>query len=527
MIMSSSWHHLRTVQLCHMSKPTITNTKRRPRRHRLVMRLRQCFLFSLILVLYIWFFLWRCVSYPSNPFSVEVYLPGWKGHLAVFNSSNASDKLQADVFGPLYELELGSAKTISNSSITIALPLTEKSARFLEVTIAGFLEYPSPSVIKEVVIFCPETLLSIVRPLLRHIIASYHPVLSTPMTLSPCHHQNCSARALISAAFYASTDWVMFLEDSGLQEVNQAARSLLFNPPAVTFPLGLKGFTRPTPEAQKGACLTPSASHRPADFLVPPFVLPRFIISDEKACLEHGPDSWSALGRFISDSRPDTIGGVIVSRDLAGDSCLESQSEVQDTTNRQRISTFPVNDYRSQIFDPELLFSNVNAHKPYGHFGLFFPTLSDLVAFSQAACGLAINGHHLDIFLYGEADLSDAFIFTNTCVLRYQTGSFATATADLMVSSWLTHLPGPPDVFISLTTEDIFTACLLRVVQGSQYAASILVRLARADLIYSDWMGTLSLKEWQSMSYQFRYLYYSDLDRLECTPRGHQHHYKQ
>ncbi|KAI0255837.1 hypothetical protein BJV78DRAFT_577812 [Lactifluus subvellereus] len=39
---------------------------------------------------------------------------------------------------------------------------------------------------------------------------------------------------------------------------------------------------------------------------------------------------------------------------------------------------------------------------------------------------------------------------------------------------------------------------LLRVVQGSEDAASVLVRLARSDLIYSDWMGTLSLAEWQN-----------------------------
>jgi hypothetical protein len=106
---------------------------------------------------------------------------------------------------------------------------------------------------------------------------------------------------------------------------------------------------------------------------------------------------------------------------------------------------------------------------PYGHFhfGLFFPTLSDLAAFSRAVCGLAINGHHPDIFIYAEADSSGAFISTNICVLHYQTGSSAIAIVDLMASPWLSHLPGPPDVFISLTAEGVFTACLLRVIRGS------------------------------------------------------------
>ena len=464
------------------------------------MRPRSFFLFPLALVLCVCLLLRRYFSHSPNRFSVEVYLPGWKVHPAVINSSNTLGRLQTDAFGPLYELELGSAKKISNSSITVALPLTEKSVQLLEVTIADLLEYPS--IIKEIVILSPETLLSTARPILRRLIASYGPVLSTPMTLLPCAHPSCSAEALIGTAFHAFTDWILFLEGSGLQGVNKAARSMLLNPPAVTFPLGMKGFTLPTPEAQEGTCLTPLAFHRPADFLVPPFVLPSFIFSDGNAFTEYSPSSWSALGRFISDRRPDTIGGIVVSRDLAVDGCLESLLEVQDAIHSQRMITLPNDDYRSHIFDPELLFSNVSTHRSLGHFGLFFPTLDDLVAFSLAACGLIINGHRLDVFLYAEVDSNQTFISTDTCDLHYRTGSSTIATADLVVSSWLSHLSGPPDVFIALASEDVFTASLFRMVRSSEHAASVLVRLARSDLIYSDWMGTLSLTEWQSASYQ-------------------------
>jgi hypothetical protein len=483
-----------------MSKPSFTRDKHRLKGDRRFMRLQGLFLFSLALVLCICILLRRYVSDASNPFPVEVYLPGWKAHPAIFNSSNALDKLQVNDFGPLYELELESAKSISNSSITIAFPLTEKSAQILEATIAGLSDYPSA--IKEIVILCPETLLSIVRPLLRHLLHSYGAVLPTPMTLLPCPHSTCSTDALIGTALHASTDWILFLEESGLQGVNNVARSLLLNPPTVTFPLGLKGFAFPTSEAQEGGCLVPLAFHRPADFLVPPFVLPSLIFSDDNSLMEHSPDSWAALGRFISDRRPDTIGGVIASRDLAGKSCLESQSEVQDTINRQRVLALPVDDYRAHIFDPELLFFNASTHQSRGHFGLFFATVGDLVAFSRAACGLAINGHRLDIFLYSEADSDHALIYTDTCALHYQTGSSAMDTADSIVSSWLSHLYGPPDVFIILRPEDVFTASLFRMVRGSaKYAESVLVRLAHADLIYTDWMGTLTLAEWRSMSY--------------------------
>ncbi|KAI0255836.1 hypothetical protein BJV78DRAFT_1279070 [Lactifluus subvellereus] len=240
---------------------------------------------------------------------------------------------------PLGLLELGSAKKISNSSITVALPLTEKSVQILEVTITDLLGYPSA--IKGIVVLCPETLLSTARPML---------VVSSP-------------------------------QGSGLQGVNKAARSLLLNPPAVTLPPGLKGFALPTPEAQEG--------HAPLywRFIVPRIFLFLLSFCQASSSLMEMPlrstvQAHGAPRRFISDRRPDTISGIVVSRDLAGDGCYESLLEVQDATNSRRILTLPIDDYASHIFDPELLFSNASTHKSLGHFGLFFPTLDDLVAFS-------------------------------------------------------------------------------------------------------------------------------------------------
>jgi hypothetical protein len=60
-------------------------------------------------------------------------------------------------------------------------------------------------------------------------------------------------------------------------------------------------------------------------------------------------------------------------------------------------------------------------------------------------------------------------------------------------------------VIISLTAEDKFTASLLLPVRDSGYGACTVVQLPREDLIYSDWMGALSLTEWKSMFSQFDY----------------------
>ena len=481
-----------------MSKSSFTKARRRFRRNRFLMHPQRFLILPLVMIFYILFMQKSNATHSPDPFSAKRYFPGWKIHPAVFASS---DNPQVDDSGPLYMLELGSAKTISNSSITVALPVTEKSAQTLELTIIGLLEYQST--IQEVVMLCPELLLPAARSSIRSTIASYDESLPTLLTLLPCPHATCSADALIGTAFHVSTDWTLFLEDSGLRQVNRAALSLLLNPPAVTFPLGVKGFALPTSEAHNQTCLTPLAFHRPADFLVPPLVLPGFTLSDVYALPDLTIDSWSALGRWVSEERPDMIGGVIINRDLAAVDCSESNSETQDTSIRQRLST-PIDDYHPRILDPEPPSSIASNRKSHGHFGVFFPSRDDLAAFSQSACGLVDGGHHLDILLYSEADHDQASISTDTCTLRFHSTSSAT-TAVLIVSSWLSQSSGPFDVIISLRAEDRFTASLLLSVRDSGHGACTVVQLPREDLIYSDWMGALSLTEWKSILFQFVY----------------------
>jgi len=460
------------------------------------MRSRGLLLLPLALVFFLFLALRRYAGHSPDPFSFKNHFPGWKIHPAVSDSPHTLDNPSADTFGPLYMLELGSAKTFPNSSMTAILPVTEKSSRTLELTITGLLEYQS--IVQEVIILCPESLLSMARSSIRHVIASYGQALSILLTLIPCSHAACGSNALIEISFYVSTDWTLFLDDSGLRKVNKAARSLLLNPPAVTFPFGLKGSALPKSETQKEVCLTPSACHRPAAFLVPPFVLPSLTFSDVNALPDLTFDSWSALGLWVSEKRPDTIGGVVVSPDLAADNCFESHLEAQDTSNRQRLSTLPIDDYHPHILSPGSSFSNIGNRKSQGHFGILFPFLHDLAAFSKVACALVAGGHRLDIFLYKESD-SDLAFLSRSCVLHYHsTSSTTTAGLGPGVSSWVTRLSGPLDVVIALKAEDELMASLILAVQDSEHAASTVVRLPREDLIYSDWMGALSLIEWKS-----------------------------
>ncbi len=243
-------------------------------------------------------------------------------------------------------------------------------------------------------------------------------------------------------------------------------------------------------------------------------------------------DSWLALGRFISSTRPDMIGGVTIGRESDGDTRFSSNSDVLDSIDGQRISTTPTRGGgRLRIFDQGTQLSNFGSHMPLGRFGILFPTLNDLTAFSQAACGLVINGYHIDTLLYAQADTDQNFITTDTCALYFETSASGSNPADTVVPSWLTHLSGPPDVFIALTTADVYTNSLLRAVQSPALEASVVVRLAGSDLSYSDWMGTLSLVEWKRTSNQSLIFLCALADfrvvRLECTSCGCQYHHKQ
>jgi hypothetical protein len=481
---------------------------------------RTCLLLPLALVFSVLFVLRRSAtgSHPPDPFVVKKYFPGWRIHPVpvVSDSHGALDKQKADPFGPLFMLELGSVKTVSNSSITAVLPVTATSVRTLQLTITGLLEFASA--IQEVIILCPESLLSVVRSSIRHVIASYGQAQSTLLTVIPCSHATCAATALIEIGFYASTNWTLFLEDCGPREINRAPLSLLLDQPDVTFPIGLQGFSHSKSGIQNAMPLTSSASHRPADFLVPPFVVPSVIFSDLNALPDLALESWPALGRWVAERRPDAIGGVIVNLDMAANNCFEVCLEAQDTANRLRLSMLLIDAYHSRFFSSDRSLSNIGDKSSQGHFGIFFPGLDHLTAFSQAACALVLRGHRLYIFLYTEVDLDQTFISANACALHYYSRSSVTSAGlGPSISSWISRLSDPLDVVIALTAEDEFVTSLLLSVKNFEHATPTVIRLPSEDLIYSDWMGALSLMEWRSTFHQFRLWRCSDSSRLECT----------
>src|SRR5262249_22144286 len=108
---------------------------------------------------------------------------------------------------------------------------------------------------------------------------------------------------------------------------------------------------------------------------------------------------------------------------------------------------------------------------------------------SPVLCKLLGHGRQLRILLASEIRQSDDRLFSGGCHLSYETSTFnghAPKMLSVMVpSEW-------PDVILTLAEEPSLSQLH---VNGSK---TTLVRIPRADLPYSYWMGTLSLKEWQS-----------------------------
>ena len=94
-----------------MSRSSFTKARRHFRRNHFLMHPQKFLILPLVMIFYILFIQKRNATLSPDPFSAKRYFPGWKIDPAVFISA---DNPQVDDSGPLYMLELGSARTISS-----------------------------------------------------------------------------------------------------------------------------------------------------------------------------------------------------------------------------------------------------------------------------------------------------------------------------------------------------------------------------------------------------------------------------
>ncbi|KAI0057461.1 hypothetical protein BV25DRAFT_1920166 [Artomyces pyxidatus] len=406
-----------------------------------------------------------------------------------------------NLVGPLHMLELQAARPIAKDSLTVILPVTSDTLPGLEAALLFLSDYSS---LAEVVVLCPESLLSVGRAILRNTVSDYS---RAQFTLQSWPSGTSQAHALIHAASQVSNDHVVILEHGSLREIPHVVRDLLLRATAVSLPVGAMGFGASL-LGDGEQCLLASDSPQPASYLVPPLVLPSSLLTDNGRPSDALPKDWRSLGIWIAERRPDMVGGVVVAGHELDDAwCLQKKNDTQDTVYIDDPNVYPALDaYSAHLPDSLLPPSNTSAVQSRGTFGIFFRSFDDLLSFSPAACYLVNSGHVLHILLYLEEKsrslLDGMEIVTEQCSLQYRvvapSTSSATSPCELVVSAWLDNFSRPVDVLIALSEEDDYTRLLPRAIKRQRYIDPVLVQLSRLDLPYCDWMGSLTLEEWRN-----------------------------
>ncbi|KAG1728054.1 uncharacterized protein EDB91DRAFT_1228589 [Suillus paluster] len=369
---------------------------------------------------------------------------------------------------------------IESHSLTVVLPILPHHLEGLDVLLSPFL-VPSDN-IREVILICPQNTLSDARRVLKKIL-SYsgtvdHPNLSLlPYTSSSSHNST-----LLSSASRVRTEWILLLDECGLKGLSSGQRVYLLNPLSISLPVGPNGFLRFPANA---SCIPATRDFESADYLVPPFVSPTHLFPRTFPHLANS-DPWLYFGVHVAKTHLEMIGGLVL------------PSNINDL-NYYEQNPHPLSLERTQIErSPKGIRSDDRTQKrpshsasASGHFVLVFPHLEDLHAFMPVACRLHSVGHTLSVLLY-QASSSDAmYCSSEDCTLHCSTLSHTTPT----FNHWLEFLDILPDVVFALDVQDFLSVTLTMVLLHESFRETTLIRLPRTDLPYSDWIGSLTLRE--------------------------------
>jgi hypothetical protein len=160
--------------------------------------------------------------------------------------------------------------------------------------------------------------------------------------------------------------------------------------------------------------------------------------------------------------------------------------------------------------DSDYGFVRSNDTQVPGVFALLLPSSRDLRFLAAAACKLQNVGHKISVLLFREISGSEVrsdiplnsesqFITSGRCRLYYDVISMANMQrADGIARHWLGSLAIWPDVVLTVTEKDALPDDVGLHLEERDVLNVTLIRIPRADLPYTSWMGSLSTEEWRS-----------------------------
>lgn len=391
-----------------------------------------------------------------------------------------------------------------SARITAVLPVTPLSISSLNAEISSILEHST--YLDQVVLLTPPTLLLQAKQSIRTFLGTWGTSGHVELTVSPWLTGTQDVASL-RAARQTTSDFVLFLDDSGLQQTESHIREalLLLEPFSTTVPIGPYGFS----DGQSLTCISSSEMPQPATFLIPPFVMPSTLFPSDDLKEETIFGIWRALGESIATPQRDSIGGFVIGpNNVSAPWCRSNKAgSIIETTEGYSfdISLDPTEQSSDQDATNETCDADSDYLRPaLGFFLLVFSALTDLHNFSPAACRLQSDGHNVHVLLYDEGLCSPPQTSADTkilvlasCKLEYSVlpvGSEIEVPTSL--EEWIQCHSLSADVILTTLSEEERFYLRMRSENGST-----VIHIPSSDLPFCDWMGSLTLQEYKSKSH--------------------------
>lgn len=418
----------------------------------------------------------------------------------------------SDPFVDLAAYFVPKTSPIPPQSLTAILPVLSGSLHRIEELLEPFL-VPQEHV-RELVIVCPDTITSVIRRVLQDTFASLqsegHPVIS----LHPWHDLHAPFAALKAVAT-ATTDWVLIMDDTGLSDQVEHNLYALLHPPNISLPFGPHGQVLTASEITHVSSWGESV---PAKYVRPPFVMASTL--SPFGAEYDGPhvdcNSWAEFGDYVANLQLDPVGGILFKEATSWDSSLLIYPVDLDLSPEQLLVDWEDSTYNDTGITPELFpypLPNTSKTNSQPRFVLFLPTHVDVERMLSFICAMqATQRWRTQILVYSDTVRTPSQskwkteeIEFSQCTIRYdvlsgQTPMMLGVSGSTLLFDWLGDQHVAVDVVLCLTEDDILTNYLCSQQKNSPLHLATVIRIPRSDVGQTEWMSSLSLGEWKSMT---------------------------
>ncbi|KAL4266854.1 Glycosyltransferase 2 [Pleurotus pulmonarius] len=421
------------------------------------------------------------------------------------NRKEAADENAQASPGTIYSVaHIGESRVIPSHSLTVILPVTEASFPSMEKKLRYFLT--GRTRLQDIWLVCPETLVTQAKPILRRLVASLdghdYPVISLHPPFSS-YIENLAVDS-IRMAGQVKTDWVLILDEQGLDGFSEYAKDQLLNPLDVPLPVGPRGVVD---HPHRTHCIPPSPQPLYASYLAPPFVTPSSL-AHSMSSLSHSA-VWKDFGRSVSAVDAHAHGGIVVNAEE--DWCREQdfrKRTFNDTLAQLPLdpllppdgnSICPMGETGSEIDAEGRLAQSIDhpSAGPSGQMYLVLPSVEDLRELAPVACSFLKQGYQMKIILYGlDTHSGGDFFERDACILPYTRSSFSALPEALLDDRELAPFATEVVITTDVRPSD---ALFLKATIQRQFPLATHIQLPREDLIYTSWIASLSfleLKNW-------------------------------